>query len=506
MTTLAPHVPGAAGGLLRGLAASWRGPADVRDDSYVAGERPHLRLAALAGVILLGLAAGAAVGFAGTKALLLAVSLLACVFILLDFRIGVVLLVLLVPISRSAIFPHALFGITGANPLNLLLGATLGSYLLHALFGGRRRGFFPAPLAWLYVAPILVAGALGVRHVGQIAPAFYLSDQIAFGNAAGYLVESVVKPLTIVIFALLLGAAVARSAKPERFLAPTLLSMWLMSLLTIGFVATSGISLGQLASSESREFFAPLGMHANELGRLYAIAYALLLFTWAESKDKGLKLMLAASMAITAVALMLTFSRGAFLGFLVVHLVFVVLRLNVRTVFFIGLLALGLVLLPVAVYERVSTGFGSGLNAIAAGRIDGLWLPLLPEVLKNPLFGSGHYSILWSDAMRLGGGGNVLLVTHPHNAYLQALLDMGVVGLALLCAYFVHVWKRARALSAAPDLSPTLRGFYLGAAAAVVALLVMGIADGGLTPRSEHAFLWLAIGMMYGQYAKRPVE
>jgi O-antigen ligase len=423
---------------------------------------------------------------------------------LLDFRVGVVLLILLMPISRSTVFPHALFGMTGANPLNLLMAATLGSCLLHAMFGGGVRRFFPAPLAWLYVVPIIVAGARGVRHVSEIAPAFDYVAPLAFHDQAGYLMETVFKPLTIVLFALLVGAAVAKSAKPEKFLVPTLVSIWTMSLMTIAYVLLSGIGLGELASSESREFLGPLGMHANELGRLYVVAYALLLFTWVESKESGLRLVLVASMAVTAVALMLTFSRSAFLGFIVVHLLFVIWRLNVRTVFFIGLLVLALALLPVAVYERVATGFGGGLNAISAGRIDGLWLPLLPEVLKNPVFGSGHLSILWSHAMRADGGSTVLLVTHPHNAYLQALLDMGIVGLVLACAYFVHVWRRTRALAADPRLSPTMRGFFAGTAAALVSLLVIGIADSALTPRSEQAFLWLAIGMMYGQYAKRP--
>jgi O-antigen ligase len=36
--------------------------------------------------------------------------------------------------------------------------------------------------------------------------------------------------------------------------------------------------------------------------------------------------------------------------------------------------------------------------------------------------------------MRQGGGQQVLAVTHPHNAYLEALLDMGLVGTTLLCA------------------------------------------------------------------------
>jgi O-antigen ligase len=104
--------------------------------------------------------------------------------------------------------------------------------------------------------------------------------------------------------------------------------------------------------------------------------------------------------------------------------------------------------------------------------------------------------------MRQGPGVAILAVGHPHNAYLGALLDMGVVGLILLCAYFVHVWKRFRALSVDPAVSPTLRGFYMGAAAGLASLLVSYATDSSLTPGPEQSFLWLAVGMMYGQRAK----
>ncbi|MGE5947030.1 MAG: hypothetical protein ACM35F_10115, partial [Betaproteobacteria bacterium] len=65
------------------------------------------RRPALAGMALFGLLWGAVVAVAGLNALYLCVSLIACAFILLDFRIGVVLLILLMPISSSAVFPHA---------------------------------------------------------------------------------------------------------------------------------------------------------------------------------------------------------------------------------------------------------------------------------------------------------------------------------------------------------------------------------------------------------------
>jgi hypothetical protein len=37
-----------------------------------------------------------------------------------------------------------------------------------------------------------------------------------------------------------------------------------------------------------------------------------------------------------------------------------------------------------------------------------------------------------------------------------------------------------------------------------VSFLVAGVTDGSLAPRPEQAFLWLALGMMYGQRAKGP--
>lgn len=455
------------------------------------------------GLAVLGGIGGCAIALAGLNALYLSAGLIGCAFVLLDFRIGVVLLILLMPISASYLFPHEMFGLKGVNPLNLLLAATLASYLLRALPEGGLRRFVPRPLLWLYVVPIVAAGALGARHVGDIAPAFFIYDALDFYDTAGYLVNLVAKPLLLVVYALLIGAAVSRSVKPERFLLPAWISVWVMASILIVYVLHSGIGLAQLANSRAREFFSPLGLHADDFGRLLEVAYALLLFTWAETRTPAAKLGLLASMGLAVVALTLTFSRGAFLGFVVINLLFLLWRRNGGALVVFGLLAaMALFALPDAVYERITMGFGSGLNKISAGRIDGLWLPLLPEVLRHPLFGNGLESMLWSEPMRRGAGVTVLAVTHPHEAYLETLLDMGIVGLALLGAYFAHVWRGLRALAGDPALSAKLRGFYHGAAAGLLALLVSYLTDSSLRPRPDQIFLWFAIGMMYGNMGR----
>lgn len=458
------------------------------------------RLAAHPAAALVGLVCGSTVALGGLNGLYLCLSLVGAALILYDFRVGAVLLILLMPISGSHIFPHEMLGITGLNPLNLLLVATLGSYLLQASSDGSVRRFLPTPLLWLYVVPILVAGALGSRHVDDMVQEFYVFDLISFNDPAGYLRDMLAKPLFLVVFALLIGAAASRSKRPQRFLVPTVISVWVMGLMVIVFVRVSGVALDELGGATSRDFLTALGMHANELGRLYAVAYALLLFTWARSETHAVKIALLVSMGVVVVALLLTFSRSAFAGVIVVNALYLLWHRNVRTITFLGVLAVaGLLALPDVVYERVTHGFADGLDAITAGRLEALWIPLAPEVLKSPIYGTGLGSTLWAEPMQTGAGTTVAAVTHPHNAYLQTLLDMGLAGLILVCAYYVHVWRRFRSLSKDPALSRTLKGFYEGAAAGLLVFLVAAVMDGALTPKPEQAFLWLAIGMMYGQ-------
>src|SRR5882762_6995131 len=216
-----------------GLAALWRRYTAVFRDGGSppvarSWRRIGLKVSAFAGIALLGVIWGFVVAVAELNALYLCVSLVGCVFILLDFRIGVVLLILLMPFWRSPVFPHEMLGITGLNPLNLLLLGTLGSCLLDGLSDSSIRRFMPRPLLWLYIVPFLVAGALGSRHVDDIAPAFYMYGRLKFHSAPGYIIDLVIKPLLLVVFALLVGAAVTKSEKPERFLIPALISIWVM--------------------------------------------------------------------------------------------------------------------------------------------------------------------------------------------------------------------------------------------------------------------------------------
>jgi O-antigen ligase len=453
-------------------------------------------LAAVAGLVALGAFWGAAVGVGGVAAVIFCLVVVAAIFCLRDFRAGVAILIVIMPISQSYVFPHAMFGFTGLNPLNLLVAVTLASLAMRTAGEGTVRGFVPRPLTWLYIVPLAAGALLGMGHAAEIPAAFRDLDMIFFNDPPGYLRDEFAKPLMLAIYALLVAAAVQRSQKPERFIAPMLGSVFVMAAVVIVFTLASDVTLSQLAGTYARAFFSPLGMHANDLGRLYACAYALMLFTWDRSHNMMLKTALAIAMALVVIALLLTFSRGAFFGFILVNVVYLFSRRRVKTLVLAALLIpVALYFTPGAVWSRMTMGFGEGLNAISAGRVGEIWAPLLPTLADSPIWGNGLGSIMWSAPMIEG---RLMLVSHPHNAFLQALMDIGVLGLVALVAYWIHAWRGLRALRNDARLTPELQGFFEGAAAGLLAFLVAAIAGSSLMPVPEQAFLWLAVGMMYG--------
>jgi O-antigen ligase len=467
----------------------------IQTAARLPAERGPGLLAAAIGLGLFGILCGIGLAIGELDALVASLTVLACVAVLADYRIGAVLIIIMQPVEGSYLFPHSVFGVTGLNPLNLVLAATLISYLLR---GYEVRRFLPKPLVWLFIVPIFIAGLIGMRHVGEIHPVFYEDEVIHYTDALGYLRDAAIKPLFIVLGSLVIGAAVARAKRVENFLVPVIAAVWLMSLMAIGYVIAAGVSLGALALTTSRAFFSGLGMHANDLGRLYAVAYALLLFTWGETKDLRLKTVLLFTMGVLTIALILTFSRGAMVGWVLVNALFLVWKFNAKTIG-LALLAAGaaMLVMPGAVIGRMSLGLvgGADVDTFTAGRMDEIWVPLFPELFKSPIWGNGLDSIMWSKAIWTD---QMLPVTHPHNAYMQAILDMGLVGLALLLAYYWHVYRCARDLGSNAYLSPTMRGFYQGVVASLLCFIITGFAGSSLRPTAEFAFLWIAIGMMYG--------
>jgi O-antigen ligase len=452
--------------------------------------------------LLTGLIAGL---FGGAVALLALLLVLFMAVAIADYRAGILVAIVLLPLSATNLLPRELFGITGFNPLNAtLLMATL-SILFMVLF---HRGDILVPkyprYFWVYLAALALAAVHGAFHASSI-PAYYKALQIVnFDTPAGYVRDIFLKPLLIVVTAFMLSIAVRNARRPAIFLLPLFGSAMILPIATIAYLAFSGSSLTMLASSEARGTLSVLGMHANELGLMFNMAFALALFCFTAMSAGFGKWLMGTAIIVIVAATVLTFSRGAYLGLLAVLAYF----LYTRKKFSIMLLGLVLVpatilLLPQAVVERATMGARDrNVDTITAGRLEGIWRPLLPEVESSPIVGNGLSSILWSHAAQRGA---ILKVGHPHSAYLGVLLDLGVAGALVIFLFFRHM-RRLFSMLMERSTEPIWRGFFRGATACILLLLVQGLTDDRFTPTFPQTFLWLAYGMALGLAARTSSE
>jgi len=216
----------------------------------------HTWLVAAFALCACAIAGGYALALHEIEALYIGVSVSACIAILIDYRIGAVLLIVLLPVSATALFPGAMLGITGLNPINLLLAGTLGAYLLR----GRLEHpgpLVPQPLLWLYVVPIVLAGLIGTRYVDDMHPGFFEAMVVNYTAWPGYLRDTVVKPLFTVLAAVLVAIAVAKASKPEPYIAAIAVGACLLALVMLGFIIASEVRLGSLASARARARSSP---------------------------------------------------------------------------------------------------------------------------------------------------------------------------------------------------------------------------------------------------------
>ncbi|MES2317531.1 MAG: hypothetical protein V4631_08545 [Pseudomonadota bacterium] len=457
------------------------------------------RAGLIAVVVALGLLAalfGAAVPILGLL-VPLGVALAAfSLWVLIDFRAGVAFAVVLMPLSALSFFPHELLGVRGLNPLNLILFLTLVSYAVHAGLRRWRDPLVPLRLVLWYVLPIAIAALVGMSSVGLIPPHFAVRQLIQFHDATGYLRDMFFKPQFLVLLSLLVALSVRHSKQPERFIYLMLTSGWVFCALVASLLFGSGITLRELASPLERTFLGQLGMHANEMSLLLNMLYALTLFS-IRAQDAGFtRKLLFVSAVVFGLAVLMTFSRGGFAGFLLVNLIYFWKRLSIKAV--IAALILAACIGPFVIEplsERALTGIAGGdRGAVTAGRVDGIWLPLLPTVLAEPVLPHGIYSILWSAPVRLN---RMLPVAQPHSAWLGGLMDLGIIGFGFVLAFLLYARREFTRLSHQHP-SPTLQGLFAGGAVLVPLWFLQGLTDDRFTPAFSQSYFWIALGILIG--------
>jgi O-antigen ligase len=462
----------------------------------------------MAFALLLGMA-GAILGW--EMQLVLVSMLVPALALLADYRLGLVLLILVLPFAASPHIPK----LGPLNALNLLLLGVLVMFVVNRVLMSLRdvHAELPVPRTLLlyYAVPVTLALAIGYTHLDEITYLQLVEGELKKIGFKEYVIGVYVKQMLVVVMAVVIGASVIERKGGRLLLATGLLAGVL-------FVSAMAVLLGASGASPdvlrtSRNFLLVLGRHNNEAGVMLLSVLGPLMFMRESVSRASTKMILTIGATFVAAGVLFTVSRGAVLGMLVMLAFYVVYYRRLRTAFFgATVMVCAIALAPQAIQERLIQGIGEqastasiadGDNELTSGRVN-IWLNLAPEVTKSPVFGRGLLSTRWADFTTSGRYRG----SHPHSLYLEILMDMGILGVACMFVFYRWVWRLFRSLGRDQRLPGYVRGYFSGSLAGFIGMLVYGLSNGHYYPAPEQVFFWVAVGLAlgYSRLAPQPAS
>jgi len=243
--------------------------------------------------------------------------------------------------------------------------------------------------------------------------------------------------------------------------------------------------------------------HANDFG-VYAISVLPVGIALARGMtDRGRRVLAWTAVALLAVALPLTLSRGAALGITVALLVWCFVRRAWRTLAACcGVVVVGLVCLP-APLRHWAVNQGSWFNALVLPERPQIWQATINMITAHPIIGVGINTFVLNYS-RYKSSTDVIHSAYAHNHYLHLTAELGLLGLAAFLWFLAstaRVWWR---LLASHDSWIQLMAAGLGCGA--IAFLVIGLLESALYSSHTNLGFWLWVGLLHGFGARQPVS
>jgi len=407
--------------------------------------------------------------------------------------------VLLIPIAHASFMPQNVFGIPGVSLLNVILIVAVWSLLRDTGMHEAAR-HLPRYFSWSLVAFLslfFVAVARTGLDIESLHPAKPALRPTVF--------RVVVLDGILAIKYVVVGYMVALYGIRYRSLAPASKALLVLPILLVPVTAFA-FAIGIRDPGIERPLYdyarnavgSYLSVHGNALGRtaVYLLLFALIAEGTPWRRLRGL------SIACSAALIEMSLSRTAWVtAVLVLFVLFRRISGADRIWLAASVLAVTLALFPYLA-DRARYGWESAggppaieepevlstVNRVMAGRTGRIWPIVLPNFLAHPLVGQGFYS-LWKpvhpDAERL-------VYNHPHNAYLEVALDMGLLGLAVLGWMLWDFWKVARR--------------YAPFRYVLASCVIMSVTGGSFYPELQNAVIWVFLGMAVASALGAPSE
>ena len=268
----------------------------------------------------------------------------------------------------------------------------------------------------------------------------------------------------------------------------------------------------QLAHMAARDLDHTVGYFRTEISMMLAGASWGILSLLSLARTRRYQILLIVAAAWVALGQALTGGRAGYVTWGLTGLVLCVLRWR-KMLPLIPLIILAVCLFLPAVRDRMMMGFGGGessggggvnMAVVTSGRYEA-WAHVIPAIKEAPILGYGRqamvrtgiYEKIMADADDPGE-----TFPHPHNAYLELLLDDGLVGFFLMMPiYFVALIQSFRLLM---DRSDPLFSAVGGVAGALIlGLLFASMGSQSFYPKESSVAMWAAIGLMLRVYVER---
>ncbi len=241
--------------------------------------------------------------------------------------------------------------------------------------------------------------------------------------------------------------------------------------------------------------------NANILSIYLLLASGLALAGIALAKNAGARLLSLVSYAVILLALVFTWSRGAWLGLIVGFTVFLFLYSKRSPIFLVVFgMALPIIvnLLPMTVIDRFLSSFTPFLpDAVLDSSLSyrtGIYTGVLSLLRDHFLGGIGAGGAAFSEVYPFYAIAGAEEAVHSHSLYLQLFVELGIAGLVFVLLVFLFLFLDAisHRKRATRD---TARVLHIGIYSSLLAVFVAGLSDYVFYSPRVYLLFFLLAGM-----------
>ena len=420
-------------------------------------------------------------------------------------------LVVLMAFIERYDMPHQMLGITGLNPWNVAMAFILLTWFVNSRKDNLKWDLTKGVrlLLFAYLAVVLVGFFRMVGNLDEVVAYRSLTERTGT-DLTTMIIDDLLNTMKYVIPGLLMFHGCNSKSRLMWGIGACLLASFLLGIQIIKWMPLGDLSNGDALSDRAlRVLDRSIGYHRVDLAAMMASASWAFFISRMVAPGKFWAWTCTGIGCLLILSLALTGGRAGYVSWAAIALLLSALRWR-KLIFVMPILVIAVVALVPAARDRMLQGFGeqAQYDAIAFG--DGsnnyasitsdrilIWPSVIKAIGHAPMFGYGrqgyHTSGASQEILDLWGEKGAGF-PHPHNAYLEFLIDNGIVGSMPVFLLFYIILRQSAAMF--KDKRHPLYAAAGGISLAFVAgQLVASMGAQSFYPRAGVVVMWAVIGL-----------